>query len=85
MYTDSQGLTCQDLLLLKNIFNLVCSFTVCVLSAYFKVSLIPTYLQLSLSYVIDANIHSSAVSKVIRVGDQSSHACEATTSGIPCI
>jgi len=70
MYTDSQRLTCQDLLLLKIIFNLVCSFTVCVLSAYFTVSLIPTYLQLSRSYVIDANIHSPTVSNVMRVGDQ---------------
>jgi hypothetical protein len=60
-------------------------FNVCVLSAHFTVSLIPTNLQLSRSYVIDASIHSFTVSNILKIVDQSSQACEATTAtGISC-
>jgi len=74
------------LLSLKIIFNVVFIFTICVLSAYFMFSLIPTNLQLSHSYVLDAHIHSSTVSSFLMVVDQSSKVCETkTNSGISCI
>jgi hypothetical protein len=60
------------LIVAENNISCVFNFTVLVLSAYFTVLLIPTNLELSLSDVIDVNIHSSTVSNVLMVVDQSS-------------
>jgi hypothetical protein len=64
----------------ENNINVVFTFTDCVLSANFTLSLIPNNLQLSRSYFIDANIHSSTVLNVLMVVEQTSKTCEATNA-----